>query len=257
MKKITLVFLLISLVCVSFAQFPLALRELAGHEKLPVQVIDNSNRSVPPGNLIYSQPCICPPTDGFGSKEDVFDVADDFILTSSSSVNIVRWWWSFPNVNLNTTAWTIKIYNNQSCLPSSLVGTWNITAADVTYENVCTFIGWPVYDTWAGLTPAFIPLPNVNYWISIAPAGGVSVYWIAYGNPGDYLNCPGVVKSSNPSYHPEFTDIEHYKGYHEDFTFELYSTETPPVETPVSNWAIGLGIFLILGLAALRFRRIF
>jgi hypothetical protein len=254
MKKISLVFLLISLVCISFAQTPLTALEQPSKAKLPEQAINNPNRNVPPGILVYSQPFVCPPVNGFAIAEGIYEVADDFSLTSSSTIDFIRLW-SWMNDDPANTSWIVRIYSNQSCLPSALIGTWYIAALDMNYEYVCNAYGYPIYDLSANLTPAFIADPNVYYWISISPISGSNDYWNSYGNAGDYLNCQAVFKS--PLYDiPNFVPIGPFVGYPFDFTFELYSTGTVPSEIPVSNWAIGLGIFLILSAAVLRFRRI-
>ena len=252
MKKFAFlpIFLFFSMVAVS--QVPQLINNNNGNEKEPVEM-NNSIRSIPPGTLIYSQPFSCPPVNGISSIEGIYEDADDFILTSSSNVDIVRWWFSM-NDDPATTSWVIKIYDNQDCLPSALLGTWNITPADVTYEYVCTGLGLPIYDIWANLTPAFVPMPNVNYWIAITVvSGSYNNYWCEFGIAGDYYNCPGVIKFGSS----DFQSISSYLGYNWDFIFELYSTPaTPPIETPISNWALGIGIFLIFAVALIRFRKL-
>ena len=251
MKKITLVFLLISMAYVTSAQMLMSAREHPGNVKSPGQFINNGNRSVPPGILIYSQPYSCPPIDGLSVQEGSFEVADDFIISSSSSINVVRWWYFWTQ---DPAGWVIRIYDNQSCLPSTLLGTWNIAPGDVTYEYVCDQYGYPIFDAWVNISPSFVPVPNAHYWISITPVN--FEYWAEYGAAGYYLNCFGVVKCPGCGL-PDFVDIATFLGHHYDFTFELYSGGTNPGEVPIANWAIGLGIFLILGLAAFRFRKIF
>jgi len=41
-----------------------------------------------------------------------------------------------------------------------------------------------------------------------------------------------------------------------DFSFDLFGTDSAPQNVPISNWALFIGIGLILVAAAIRFRRI-
>lgn len=253
MKKITLLLLTTLLAYFTVAQTPLTVREQPGNVKTPGQTIENPNRSIPPGDLVYSQPFVCPPFNGVISSEGIAELADDFIITSSSSVTTVRWWF-FMFDDPNTTSWVIRIYDNQSCLPSALLGTWNITPGEVTFEYVCSAFNFPIYDLWANLSPVFIALPNVHYWISISAVGVAPDFWSTYGNPGVFFNCPGVIYSPANGF-PVFTDLTSFIGFPTDFSYELYSTGEVPGEVPISNWAIGLGIFLIFAVGVWRFRR--
>jgi hypothetical protein len=45
-------------------------------------------------------------------------------------------------------------------------------------------------------------------------------------------------------------------GFPADFSFQLYGTDAGIVETPISNWALFIGIGLILIFAFIRFRRL-
>lgn len=254
MKKITLLLIVTGMIFSVTAQPLLTIKELAGNNKSPLQVIDNPNRSTPPGTMLYSQPFSCPPWNGLRSEtvSSGAEAADDFIISTVSDVNIARWWF-FMADDPATTGWIIRIYDNQACLPSNLLGTWSIAAADVTYEYVCNQWGWTIFDCWAEFSPAFTPTPNEHYWISIQ-AVNWDEYWCVYGNPGDIFNCSGAFRSA---YHgwPDWIPNEPVLGVPSDMTFELYYNTPAPGEVPISNWAIGIGIFLILTLAVLRFRR--
>ena len=215
------------------------------------QGIENPTRSVPPGTLLYSQLFSCPPYNGLRSETLTTnsETADDFILGTGSPISIVRWWF-FMAADPLTTDWIIRIYDNQNCLPSSLLQTWNIPATEITFEYACSEFGMNVYDLWAGLTPAFVPSPGTYYWISIQ-AVAAEEFWCTYGNSGDYLNCPGAFKSAYFGF-PDFTSTLITQGESMDFTFELYTSE----QVPVSDWALYLGIVLIIGFAIFQVFRI-
>jgi hypothetical protein len=258
MKKFAFfpVFLIMSLVAVS--QVPQFIINNNGKVKEPVEM-NNSNRSIPPGTLIYSQPYSCPAYSQIASATNFagsayVECADDFILTSAENIDIVRWWFAMGDDPLITN-WIIRIYDNSNCLPSGLINTYNISAADVNFEQGCGYI----YDFWANLEPAFSAQAGVHYWISIQADGNAFDMWTTNGTAdGQYFNCMGAVKAPTLGYYEFVPDANPYMfALGADLNYELYSAPAPPpIETPVSNWAIGIGIFLILTIAVLRFRRL-
>ena len=224
--------------------------------KLPVETIDNSSREMPPGVLLYSQPFNCPPWNGIMSTVNglAIETADDFILTDATPVNFVRWW--FYMEEDPTIPWLINIYNDESCLPSTLAASWNILVGSEYHQMVCTNGVYQILEHRAALEPEFIPVPGQHYWISIRAVNTNYDYWCCYGEINDYLNCPGVFRGGDIG--SDFIPINQYSGWDTDFTFELYNVEnTAVLDVPVSNWAIGLGIFLMIFVAMIRFRRLF
>jgi hypothetical protein len=259
-KKITLLLLLVGMMWISMAQVTPKASDFSGNVKTP-EIVSNSNRSIPQGTLVYSQIFFCPPPSGLASSTNYYysygptETAEDFILASAANINIVRWWF-FINDNPLTTNWIIRIYDNANCLPSNLITTYNLMASDISYEFVCTTFGLPVYDCWANLGSAFSAQAGVHYWISIQADGGYE-WWCESNTYGYYVNCLGAFKSPFYGYDDFVPSNSYYAlGYNADFSFELYTSEAPPSETPISNWAIGIGIFLILAAAVVRFRKI-
>lgn len=259
MKKIALLLIFISLSWASVGQISIKASDFTGNVKTPV-IEGNSGRSIPPGTLLYSQSFSCPPINGLASVTNFFNTygpiecGDDFIVSTNVNISAIRWWF-YMGDNPLTTNWIIRIYNDNNCLPSGLLGTYNISAADVNSEYVCANFGLNIYDCWADLGTTFLVQANTVYWITIQ-AEGTFDFWSIYGNHGQYLNCPGAGKFPTFGYfdfvhlnNPSFYDAD------ADFSFEIYGEATSPGAVPVSNWAIGIGIFLILTLAVLRFRK--
>lgn len=253
----SIIFLTFSLTVRSQAEPPsFSFLDRVGIEKISWQSVTDGSRETPPGLLLYSQPFSCPPYDLVVSQnhEPIVQVADDFILTSTSPVNVIRWWFLMGE---SSTDWVISIFNNSNCLPGSLVNTWSITANSVHEEIVCG-LAISVNEFWTKLDPPFIPVTGQPYWISIQASGTSGwCYWTCYGNPGEYLNCPGVFQGAMFGVY-EFIPIQWYMGLAKDFTFELYfdGPPPPPAGVPVTNWAIGIGILFIILAALMRYRRL-
>ena len=140
--------------------------------------------------------------------------ADDFIVTANSNVNIVRWWFM---VGTPPAHWVIRIYENQDCLPSNLLGTWNIDSAHVNKSYVCNFYDYPVYDCWASLTPSFTATSSTHYWISIQTDYGGN-YWCFLGDEGTYQHCVAAYIEPGGGY-DLFTPIINVTGIAGDFAF--------------------------------------
>lgn len=258
MKILTIIFILSLFTITANSQPFISASEQGEINKIPYQEVDNPNRSIPPGTLLHSQPINCPPYNASISESDITnsETADDFWLTGTPTIQIVRWW--FLNANDPSIAnWIIRIYDNDyvNCLPSSLLHEWTISASQVNQEYVCIAFGWPIYDYWAELTPAFTLPSSGGYWISIQAVGAVE-YWSTWGSmEGEYQHCVGAFKSSYYGF-PDFVPDNLAMGFNCDFAFELYGAPGSPQETPLSNWTLVIGIFLIMVLAVIRFRRI-
>lgn len=247
MKKYLLALMLLCAFSFSFAQPYATVKEGYVTGKQVKEFPSSPNRTIPPGTLLFSNPFACPPVNGLRSETNLTnsEVADDFILNSNWSVSIVRWWF-FMLDNPATTNWIIRIYNNSDCLPSSLVSTWNIAAADVNYEFVCSEFGNSIYDCWANLTPPFSAVSGQHYWISIQ-AVGITEFWSTSTN---LFTCIGAFKSAFfgfPNFGPDTGELG---GIPSDFAFELYGSRVP-----LSNWAIILGVILIGTFVFIRYRR--
>jgi hypothetical protein len=223
-----------------------------GSQKAPGQTIENPSRSVPPGDLLYSNPFTCPPYNGLASETWTdTEVAVDFVLGSSASVGIVRWWFFINPVDINGQDWIIRIYDDISCTPDALLGTWNITGPEVTAETYCSDFGYDAWDCWAYLNPAFSANAGQTYWVSVQavvaePDRG---FWCSYGTQGQYNDCTGMWRSS-------FFGIPNWETTsnqgQDEFCFEVYGGQT----VPFSNWALFLGIGLILVFTVVRFRKL-
>jgi len=224
----------------------------------PGQSVNDGNRETPPGQLLYSQPFSCLPWNAVPSiaNEPVVQVADDFILTTNAHISIIRWWFLLYNNSPNSLDWIISIYNDQNCLPNSLAMTWTIPADSVHFAVDCNG-AYGIHEFWSRLYPQFTPVPGQTYWISIQALGSDLNYWACYGYPGQYLNCSGVFKGEMYGVY-EFMSINDFVGVAMDFNFELYSDE-PGYTTlvPLTNWALSIGILLIVIGTGLRYRRFY
>jgi hypothetical protein len=250
MKRSLLIsFMMLAIVSLSLSQPFATARESAinGHQKSIGHDISNPSRSVPPGILLYSNAFTCPPYNGLSSESwAASETAVDFILPSNNLVNTVRWWFLI-NANPATTNWVIRFYDNQACLPDNLLYTWNIAAADVNYEYVCDAFGYPVYDMWANLNPGFNAQAGQTYWISVQAV--ISDSYRAFWSTGEYKDCYGAFKSVYFGV-PNWYNTNDYAAI-SDFAFEIYTAR----EVPVSNWALFIGIGLILVFTVIRFRK--
>jgi hypothetical protein len=245
MKKYLFTVLLLCAFSLSFAQPYATVKEGYVAGKQIKEFPSSPNRTTPPGTLIFSSPFTCPPANGLRSETNTTnsEVADDFVLNSNWTVSIARWWF-FMGDDPATTSWIIRIYNNQNCLPSSLVTTWNVSAADVNYENVCSAFGFSIYDCWANLTPPFTALSGQHYWISIQAVGWVD-YWATSNATFDCMGAFKCAYVGYPDWVPDSTQLAPT-----DFAFELYGSRVP-----LSNWALILGVVLIGTFVFIRYRR--
>jgi hypothetical protein len=245
MKKYLFTILLLCAFSLSFAQPYATVKEGYVTGKQVKQFPSSPNRTTPPGTLLFSNPFTCPPANGLRSETNTTnsESADDFVLNSNWNVSIARWWFYMVD-NPATTSWIIRIYNNQNCLPSSLVSSWNIAAADVNYEYVCSAFGFSIYDCWTNLTPVFPAVAGQHYWISIQ-AVGWEEYW---ATTNALFACEGAFKSAYFGY-PNFVPDDILISQN-DFAFELYGARIP-----LSNWALILGVVLIGTFVFIRYRR--
>lgn len=183
--------------------------------------------------------------------------ADDFIIPAGQT-------WTIETVTGFGGGWNgfttgsdlvnIKFYNDDGGKPAA-TPFQSYLSYDCTTE-----LAYPAANLIAGL-PVPLTLPAGHYWVSVAMVGEFSVYgqwglhlassisniegyWI---NPGNGFNVgttwnPASVLTIVPS----------------DWAFRLEGTaeNVGPAQTPVSNWALIIGIGLILMIAVIRFRRI-
>jgi hypothetical protein len=244
MRKLVLLFvMLIPLILISQGQQPL--RSTIGLKTPHNNYVPSDNRSIPPGVLVWSQLPIC---DGnaYSCQLDIsggydFQIADDFLFTSfPGPITAVKWWveWFNPAQYVAPTSFNILIYNDLNCLPGSLVTQWNIPFANANEDATCT-TGFPTQEYWATLNPPFLPVVNQHYWIVTQP---VMVFPPQTGTPISATQnlCPGAQQFLNP-----------FATVGTDFAFELYTTP----EVPVSNWALYIGIGLIMVFTLIRFRK--
>jgi hypothetical protein len=245
MKKLIILFLMmVPLIILSQGQQPLPSN--VGLKPIQNNYIPSGNRSIPPGILVWSQLPVCESPyvvacqlDQVGGYD--FQVADDFLFTSSvGEISAVRWWiaWFNPPQYFAPTSFNIYIYNNAGCLPGNLVAQWNIPFAD-TNEDVTCITGWPGQEYWALLNPTFQPVVNQHYWIVTQP---VMVFPPQTGIPISAAQnlCPAVQQFFAP-----FAPLEY------DVAFELYASPL----VPVSTWALLLGGVLIAAVIFFRYKR--
>lgn len=254
MKKICLLVMIMSGYMISYGQFYPSIAEEYGSANIPEpEYYGSSTRSVPPGTLLYANPFINNIINGLSSESWAdSECAPDFLLQAPADIAIIRWWFLI-NSNPATTDWIIRIYNNQNCLPNSLLGTWNISAASVNYEVIGSGFGYPLIDFWAALNPVFQAQAGQNYWVSIQAviSSGYRAFWLHCGNT--VQDCPGAFRSGYFGYPwgPSSIAI----GDITEFPIELYG-EPDPSAIPISNWALLIGLGLIIAFTVIRFRRI-
>lgn len=211
--------------------------------------LPSSTESIPPGNLVWSQPPDCDANIWATQLDNntPFDarMADDFLFnTDPGPIGAVRWWigwWNPPNY-VPPTSFNIYIYTDASCTPGSLVTQWNIPLADAHEDGAC-LIAWPSREYWALLNPPFQPVVNQHYWIVCQPV----------------MNYPpqtGTMMSTTQNLCPSKLNFP-YIGYYwatvneYDMAFELYSKKV----IPVSGWALLLGGVLIAMAIFFRYRK--
>lgn len=261
MKKTILFFVLLT--AISFtatSQLKMTAREQAGQGAIKSDGQNNysPSRSTPPGTLLYGNDFTCPPVNGLSSESGIpSETAVDFITTFDGTVDYVRWWFLIDQ-DMAATNWYVKIYSNSGCLPSAQLGAWIFTPMDVNYEAVCSAFGYTVYDCWVELPAGLNVQSGVTYWLSVQAdvnpfASGFRGFWAAYGNGTQYKDCVAAFKSSYFNGNENWYDAPTATGQYE-MAFEVYgSSQTSDV--PVSDWAVILGIGLILTFVVLRFRR--
>jgi hypothetical protein len=217
--------------------------------------------TIPSGTLLWTQGPGCNniiSSEVINSVGLVSEGADDFLFTSANNITAARWWFGVYNGGYSPfTTWTVKIYDDAACLPNNLIQQWTIPFALSHETPFCTTPFGQTYAYWADLTPSFTASANTKYWISIQTSDHVF--------PGqwgwDYITivngCEGMWKAplfvGNPNFVPA-GPAAIGTGNHVDFSFELYGTGI--ALTPISNWALFIGIGLILIFAVIRFRRL-
>jgi hypothetical protein len=245
MRKLMLLFvLLVPFIVLSQGQLPLPSN--VGLKAPGNDFISSGNRSIPPGVPVWSQLPDCANANAYSCQLDQtsgydFQIADDFLFTSfPGEITAVRWWilWYNSPEYLAPTSFNIYIYNDVSCLPGNLVAQWNVPFANANEDATC-FTGFPAREYWATLNPAFLPIVNQHYWIVTQP---VMIFPPQTGIPVSATQnlCPGSQQFFAP-----------FVPMGNDFAFELYSSPL----VPVSNWAIFIGIGLILVFAVVRFKK--
>lgn len=217
--------------------------------------VSSGSRSVPPGTLLWSQTPYC--ENAFASQLAAnfpFDarLADDFIFAvAPGQITAVRWWqiwWSFGYTPyVAPSAFNIFIYNDNTCLPGTLVSSWNIPFASSNEDAGCS-VSYDSREYWVTLSPAFVPLANQHYWIVIQPVLDFPPQTMLMEANEDNL-CSAVMDFPEAGY-------DGWNAINTDIAFELYGDMATPVETPVSSWALVLGGVLIAGAVFMRYRRI-
>jgi hypothetical protein len=208
----------------------------------------SSNRSIPPGTVVWSQLPDCNDGNAFSSQLDVasgydFLVADDFLFTTSpGELTAVRWWveWFNPTSYVAPSSFNIYIYDDASCLPNNLLASYTIPFANANEDSHCNPGGFPSKEYWATLSPSFVPVANQHYWISIQPVMG-------------FPPQTGLVEVTTVTLCPASQQFfAPYAPLSVDVAFELYATQQ---EVPVSNWALLAGGVLIAAAIFFRYRR--
>jgi hypothetical protein len=211
----------------------------------------------PSDPLLWSQGPDCNAT---GSSEIisayglVSNCADDFVFTSGKNITTAGWWFApFNGAYSPFSTWTVTIYDEAACLPGSIVQQW-IIPFNMSNEFLYCTNGY--YSYWADLTPAFTAAANTKYWISVQAGDHDFPGQWGWAMHAQLTGCEGAFKSAYfgfPDYVPAGGLVFTFPT---DFAFELYGTGTAIPETPVSNWALFIGIGLILVIAVVRFRRL-
>ena len=258
MKKLISTFSLIILAMVMFGQGqPASWSGAAGvkashHENAPKS---NAPTLLPSGSLLWSQ---LPACSAIGSSEimSAYDLvtnsADNFMFTSAKDVTSVLWYFGIYNGTYSPfTTWNITIYNNATCLPSNIVQQWTIPFS-MSHESLHCLDSYYMY--WADLTPAFTAAANTEYWISVQTGDHVFNGQWGWEMATAINGCPAAFQSAYFGF-PNYVNGAQVFGYDSDFAFDLYGTDAVP-QTPISNWALFIGIGLILVFTVIRFRRI-
>lgn len=214
--------------------------------------VPSGNRSVPPGTLVWSQLPLC--DNAYACQSDVvypFDAqsADDFMFdVAPGQITAVRWWtiWWNPETYSAPASFNIIIYSDNSCSPGSIAGTWSIPFANANEDAGCS-VYFPSREYWATLNPPFVPVSGQHYWIVTQP---VMTFPPQTGTTSAVTDNLCTAKQNFPLIGIYWADLA------TDLAFELYSGDAPPLETPVSSWALVLGGVLIAAAVFMRYRRI-
>ena len=99
--------------------------------------------------------------------------ADDFSYSNpNGAIGQVRWWlteWNGAPPYVTPSAFNIYIYTNDpsgsGCSPLDVIQSWTIPISESHEEFFDS--ATDTYSYWAELTPAFVPVPGVHYWVSI------------------------------------------------------------------------------------------
>mgnify|MGYP001171479880 CR=1 FL=1 len=214
--------------------------------------VSSGSRSVPPGTLLWSQPPYC--ENAFASQlapNYPFDakLADDFLFpVAPAQISAIRWWQIWFNGGYAApSSFNVFIYNDNSCLPGTLVNSWNIPFLSSNEDAGCS-VSFESREYWASLNPAFVPASNQHYWIVIQPVLDFPPQTMLMESTVDNLCSAAMIFPEIGLYGWEAIDT--------DIAFEMYGVMSPPLETPVSSWALVLGGVLIAGAVFMRYRRI-
>jgi hypothetical protein len=262
MKKSIFTFSLVIVTMVLFAQsHPAAWSGAKGVTPAHSTNIEpiNAPTLLPGGSLLWSQGpgCISSiSSEVISSFGLTSNCADDFILTSANTISAARWWFGIYNgIYAPFTSWNITIYDNAACLPGNIVQQWTIpfNQSNETFQCASQLAG-DTYSYWADLSPAFVAAANTTYWISVQ-TGDHSLppgQW-GWDNLTTITGCEAAFQSAFFGF-PAYLHVSQLGAGALDFSFELYGPGVP--ETPVSNWALFIGIGLILIFTVIRFRRL-
>jgi hypothetical protein len=261
MKKLILTLSLTFAVAMLFAQGqPLLWSGFAGGNpahKPPQSPPADDLQIVPADPLLLSQGPDCNATGSsevIGAYNLTSNCADDFMFTTGKNITAAGWWFApFNGAYSSFATWTVTIYNEAACLPGNIVQQW-IIPFNMSHELLYCTNGY--YSYWADLTPSFIALANTKYWVSVQTGDHVFPGQWGWAMHAQVSGCQGAFKSDFfgfPDYVPAgglvFVNPT-------DFAFELYGTGSGIVETPIPNWALFIGIGLILVATLVRFRRL-
>jgi hypothetical protein len=216
----------------------------------------NAPMADPTDPLLYSQPVVC---STLASSEIMSDLnleslcADDFTLTATKNITAIKWWAGPWNGSSSFANWNIKFYDDASCLPGTEIASFAIPFAQSNQSVTCS--GY-LYSFWCTLPTPVLVQGNSKYWVSVQTSDHPFTGQWGWEQRTPVNGCSGAFKSVYFGF-PNFVPNINVFGSSSDQSFELYGTDyTPPLETPVSNWALFIGIGLILVAAVVRFRRL-
>lgn len=234
MKKIISLFV-VMLIMTSFVHS----QELIGKRLPPPKAVDPGDYDCPAG-AVFSQPPIGWSTAWLNSYGYIQVVYDKFSGITQPIIGI-RYWQAAEETVTYPIQFTVEFYADNGGSLGTLVNSWNMNLS-------------PSFTTIDGTDVIDITLPSsVNLstgWLGINAndaqlgIGDSRVGWLNNtAGDGNMIFTPDLVNYysvNDPAYNVSFCLIG----------------GDAPLETPISNWALFLGVGLIIGFAIIRFRRI-